>query len=310
MADQKVNSALQAAVEEFNPNPTTAYQRLQAEKIPKAVRMGVNMGAGTALVTSDDTMREALGSVMTDLQRPEFDAAYRHIIGGVDLPTLAQGQTSVPAEGDDSTALFKALAVESGADGAESIAKTMAILQKLSFEADNMGAGGLPGPGLSSDSAAAAEGMSDELINRMMKEFETMGRKDDFSAVVDNMMRQLLSKDIMYLPMKAICEEFPEWLAVHGARLDNEKYQAYGRMYQIFQKMVDTYETQPDNFPRLLELMQDMQECGNPPPEILAKLAPGLQLSPDGLPAMMPNMGAGLPQMPGIPTAGGQCSIM
>jgi hypothetical protein len=33
---------------------------------------------------------------------------------------------------------------------------------------------------------------------------------------------------------------------------------SYGRMYQAFQKLVMVYETEPDNFPRLMELMQDV----------------------------------------------------
>lgn len=31
--------------------------------------------------------------------------------------------------------------------------------------------------------------------------------QEDFQSVIDNMMKQLLSKDIMYLPMKQICEK-------------------------------------------------------------------------------------------------------
>ena len=44
---------------------------------------------------------------------------------------------------------------------------------------------------------------------------------------------------------------------------------------------------------------QDMQECGQPPAEIIKELAPGLQFGPDGMP-LMANMGAGVP-MPPIP---------
>ncbi len=149
---------------------------------------------------------------------------------------------------------------------------------------------------------------------------------------------------------------------------------SYGRMYQAFQKLVMVYETEPDNFPRLMELMQDvsgggtdgrtrvdckrvgpssgrtfpytmhkhspapaltissfaplplppsippplpnpqLQECGQPPSEIIKDLAPGLELSPDGLP-LMPNMGPGMPEgmpgtdgAPGLPGQG--CSVM
>lgn len=43
-----------------------------------------------------------------------------------------------------------------------------------------------------------------QAMNEIMKEFEEMGKKDDFQSVVDNMMKQLLSKDIMYEPVVEI----------------------------------------------------------------------------------------------------------
>lgn len=78
-------------------------------------------------------------------------------------------------------------------------------------------------------------------------------------------------------------------------------------MYQCFQKLVLIYEVEPDNFPRILELFQDLQETGNPPIELIHELAPGLELGADGLPAMNANMGPGIGEMPGLPSA--QCVI-
>ena len=108
--------------------------------------------------------------------------------------------------------------------------------------------------------------------------------------------------------MHAITERFPGWLATHADGLSREEYANYGKMYQTFQKLVMTYETDPDNFPRVLELMQDLQECGNPPVDIIKDLAPGLALSPDGMPVMMPGMGPGVPGAPPMP--GVACSIV
>ena len=107
--------------------------------------------------------------------------------------------------------------------------------------------------------------------------------------------------------MRSIAQKFPDWLAKNGESLTEAAYQNYGRMYQTFQKLVITYEMEPDNFPRILELMQDMQECGNPPPEIIHELAPGLELTPDGMPVMGPNMGPGGMEAPGLP--GVSCCI-
>ena len=33
--------------------------------------------------------------------------------------------------------------------------------------------------------------------------------------VIDGVMKQLLSRDLMYEPTKQICEKFPEWLATN-----------------------------------------------------------------------------------------------
>lgn len=49
----------------------------------------------------------------------------------------------------------------------------------------------------------------------------------------------------------------------------------YGKQYQYFQQIVAVYESEPDNYARLSELMQEMQETGQPPSEIVKDLAPG-----------------------------------
>jgi len=120
-------------------------------------------------------------------------------------------------------------------------------------------------------------------------------------------VRQLLSKDIMYVPMKSVAERFPDWLATRTGSISEAEYNNYGRMYQCFQKLVLTYELEPDNFPRVLELFQDLQDTGNPPVEIIKELAPGLELGADGMPAMAANMGPGLDGAPGLPGAG--CAV-
>ena len=79
-----------------------------------------------------------------------------------------------------------------------------------------------------------------------------------------------------------------------------------------------TYETDPDNFPRLMELMQDLQAYGTPPRDLLRQLAPGLELTADGLPLLLslPGQGMGGIGNPatnaGIPEAAplGGCSVM
>lgn len=102
---------------------------------------------------------------------------------------------------------------------------------------------------------------------------------------------------------------------------NGQEYNRYGHQYQYFQRIVAVYETEPDNYPRLMELMADIQEYGQPPSEIIKELAPGLEFNEEGMP-IMPGMGnstmpeeggpgrpMGMPGMP-IPSGeAGQCTL-
>lgn len=113
------------------------------------------------------------------------------------------------------------------------------------------------------------EEVGETMMEEMMAQFEALGEKEDYNEVVDGIMRQLLSKDMMYEPTKQVCDKFPEWLATNkphlsksGAHVCNfqlnrfshpntTEYTNYGRQYQTFQKLLAVYDTEPDNFPRL-----------------------------------------------------------
>jgi hypothetical protein len=56
------------------------------------------------------------------------------------------------------------------------------------------------------------------------------------------------------------------------------------KQFECFQKLVQVYETEPDNVTKLMEYMQDVQEFGQPPVEIIQEIAPGLELDEDGMP--------------------------
>mmetsp|Transcript_34790 Transcript_34790/g.50823 ORF Transcript_34790/g.50823 Transcript_34790/m.50823 type:complete len:163 (+) Transcript_34790:1-489(+) len=161
---------------------------------------------------------------------------------------------------------------------------------------------------------AQMEAAGEEVMQEMMAEFEKLGEKEDYNEVIENMMQQLLAKELMYEPVKSITEKFPQWLAENKEYLNNDDYQRYGKQYQCFQRIKALYETEPDNFDRLTELMQDMQEHGQVPAEIIKELAPGLEFNDDGMPimpnmdqSMMPNMPGGIP-FPGMDAQ--QCTTM
>ena len=64
-------------------------------------------------------------------------------------------------------------------------------------------------------------------------------------------------------------------------------------VYQSFFLLLDPL-CPSDNVARLTELMHDIQEFGQPPPELIKKLAPDLEFDQNGIPNMN---GAGLGPM-------------
>jgi peroxin-19 len=145
------------------------------------------------------------------------------------------------------------------------------------------------------------EETGEQMMEDMISSFEELGEKEDYNEVIDGVMRQLLSKDLMYDPTKSICDKFPEWLALHRRSLSENEYNNYGKQYQCFQKILAVYDTEPDNFPRLMELMYDIQQFGQPPADIIKDLAPGLKFDENGMP-ILPNMGSGMfPEGGGVP---------
>ena len=78
----------------------------------------------------------------------------------------------------------------------------------------------------------------------------------------------------------------------------------YERQLELVRALCSTYETAPGDSARILQLMTAMQECGQPPAEIVAELA-----GPEAAGGLLGGgplgrqAGGGLPQ-------GGECCVM
>ncbi|KFM25142.1 Metal transporter Nramp3 [Auxenochlorella protothecoides] len=126
----------------------------------------------------------------------------------------------------------------------------------------------------------------------------------EMGSFVDSIMNQLLSKDVLYEPLVEIGAKYPDWLAAHRDELPAEELERYGRQYEHIQRLLKQYETDPEDFGALLDLLQQarkklMQACGQPPKEIVDELAPGGEgLGAEGFP-LFGGGAEGSPQGPG-----------
>ncbi|KAJ3168726.1 Peroxisome chaperone and import receptor [Geranomyces variabilis] len=141
-------------------------------------------------------------------------------------------------------------------------------------------------------------GMSEEAMEAMMKELEGMMSSGDFDNALGGMMEQLMSKELLYEPMKDLASKYPAWLKTNEHKLSSEDIDRYKRQHGYVSEIVRIYdesstsEATDEEQIRVAQLMQQMQDCGNPPEEILQELAPGLQLGADGMPNLPGAAGA------------------
>ncbi|CAD7700664.1 unnamed protein product [Ostreobium quekettii] len=118
-------------------------------------------------------------------------------------------------------------------------------------------------------------------------------------TIVGAVMQKLLSKDMLYEPMKDICLRYPAWFEAHEAGLDPAEMERFRKQYEYMQQIIELYERDPDNTIELMSLMQQVQQYGQPPQEIVDQVAPSEDLT--GMfqgcaPGFVPP--ADLPEMP------------
>ncbi|KAJ3205516.1 Peroxisome chaperone and import receptor [Entophlyctis luteolus] len=143
-----------------------------------------------------------------------------------------------------------------------------------------------------------------EDMEAMMKELEEMMGSADFENMFGDVMNQLMSRDLLYEPLKDLSAKYPEYLQSNKANISTEEYARFNSQYLIVKKIVQTYDdssiTGDAEQKRVTELMQQMQELGNPPESLMQGMVPGMQMGPDGLPQFSPGMEGG----------NGECNIM
>merc|ERR1712226_428137 len=142
--------------------------------------------------------------------------------------------------------------------------------------------------------------ISDDLD--MMKQlFEALKstKNDDIDGcvstdLIDGIIEQFMSKELMYEPMKQVTNKFPQWLEKHREDLSSKEYADRQEQYACFQCIVKLYEAKgekaesannkKETTQQLIHWMQKVQEFGQPPAEIIQEIAPGLELDEEGVP--------------------------
>nr|CAB3447433.1 unnamed protein product [Digitaria exilis] len=117
------------------------------------------------------------------------------------------------------------------------------------------------------------------MMEEFVKQFEEFAGAQDMDSIVETMMQQLLSKEILHEPMKDIVEKYPKWLEDNKDKISKEEYERYNNQLDLMVKLIQVYENDPENMTKIFDIMQSMQECGQPPSDLVQDIVPDLDLS-------------------------------
>eukprot|EP00808_Paulinella_micropora_P018483 g81427.t1 len=198
-----------------------------------------------------------------------------------------------------------AKSVESAGTFAKSMQEAMKMLGQQN--GPGLGAQGAPLPGM--------EGMEDfeKMMEGLMNGMD-MNNPESFDKVVEGLMSQMISKEHLYEPVVKMIEKYPTWLEENKDKITPEQSKNYNLQLVAFKEIrVELDKGDGTDKEKVLQLMQKMQEYGEPPADIQESLfppemknMPGMGGVP-GAPASRwsPGAGMGMPPPPGMPSADG-----
>ncbi|KAL0080633.1 Pex19 protein [Phycomyces blakesleeanus] len=141
--------------------------------------------------------------------------------------------------------------------------------------------------------SSIAEETDDAFMAELMKQMESLSDTGEFENVLEGMMQQLMSKEMLYEPIRDLAKKYPSWLEENKTKLNKTDYEKYSSQYLVCQQIVAKYEApgfdekNESQSKEIMDLMQKMQDFGQPPPALLEEMAPGANF---GNPGEMPDV--------------------
>ena len=97
-----------------------------------------------------------------------------------------------------------------------------------------------------------------------------------------------MSKDIMYPSLKEMHDKYPPWLEKNKGNLSEKELDNYKSQLDCIKRGITIYEDSSIDGSTQVQMVMDilnrMNVYGDPPPEIMNQLAPGMMGGPGGGP--------------------------
>lgn len=141
---------------------------------------------------------------------------------------------------------------------------------------------------------AGSSSTAPDTLDGLLKSFQDLGldNEDDpeLNGFLENMMNQLMSKEVLYQPLKELSENFPPYLEKPPEPIADEDRKRYDAQIVAINKIIAIFEKpgyddkDPEASKEIVDLMGELQSHGSPPEAVMGPIPPGMGLGPDGTP--------------------------
>ncbi|KAF9068536.1 Pex19 protein [Rhodocollybia butyracea] len=130
------------------------------------------------------------------------------------------------------------------------------------------------------------QGLLDSLKDLGLDDLGGEGEEDEaeLAGFLENMMGQLMGKEVLYEPLKELNDKFPDYLQNPPTPLSTADKERYSKQYEYVQQILAIFEepgydeNNQTTGAKVAELMGEMQNYGAPPESIMGPMPP----MPDG----------------------------
>jgi len=98
----------------------------------------------------------------------------------------------------------------------------------------------------------------------------------DEIGMMENLMKTMLSKEMLYPPMKEMSDRYPEWLQKNSSSLSEKDKENYENQLRCLKSICKEYESEPlteddksKRFHKIMGLIDSMQGFGTPPADLI-----------------------------------------
>ncbi|XP_060534453.1 peroxisomal biogenesis factor 19 [Cylas formicarius] len=136
------------------------------------------------------------------------------------------------------------------------------------------------------------------------------GEGNDLLPFMQVMMQGLLSKEVLGPSLRDFVDKLPAYLEAHKDTLSSEDATRYAAQKRLMEEVLeeldretdgDSADAKKERFAKVLALMQQLQDYGQPPAELVGDLEAPFNFDPTGTPLGVPGLG---------PTANPECCVM